>query len=213
MIKRIWSVFRADWQRLTASVVAVVVMMGLCLVPCLYAWFNILSNWDPYGPASTGNIKVAVANEDEGCEILGLQLNIGSLVMDGLQTNDQMGWVFVDSRAEALDGVESGDYYAALIVLFRSQILTGSPADSRHVQKNITLPDTNSHDSFTIVHSDTFIIDVKEISPAQVATLGGFNSGDIHDFKHRWIHLLILLVNRSAQRNGDNLVISTVLRT
>ncbi len=44
MIKRIWSVFRADWQRLTASVVAVVVMMGLCLVPCLYAWFNILSN-------------------------------------------------------------------------------------------------------------------------------------------------------------------------
>ena len=97
--------------------------------------------------------------------------------------------------------------------IIHTQILTGSPADSRHVQKNITLPDTNSHDSFTIVHSDTFIIDVKEISPAQVATLGGFNSGDIHDFKHRWIHLLILLVNRSAQWNGDNLVISTVLRT
>ena len=95
----------------------------------------------------------------------------------------------------------------------RSIVLTDSPIFFRHVQKNITLPDTNSHDSFTIVHSDTFIIDVKEISPAQVATLGGFNSGDIHDFKHRWIHLLILLVNRSAQWNGDNLVISTVLRT
>lgn len=116
MIKRIWSVFRADWQRLTASVVAVVVMMGLCLVPCLYAWFNILSNWDPYGPASTGNIKVAVANEDEGCEILGLQLNIGSLVMDGLQTNDQMGWVFLEDQETALDGVYAGEYYAALIV-------------------------------------------------------------------------------------------------
>lgn len=116
MIKRIWSVFRADWQRLTASVVAVVVMMGLCLVPCLYAWFNILSNWDPYGPASTGNIKVAVANEDEGCEILGLQLNIGSLVMDGLQTNDQMGWVFLEEQETALDGVYAGEYYAALIV-------------------------------------------------------------------------------------------------
>ena len=116
MIKRIWSVFRADWQRLTASVVAVVVMLGLCLVPCLYAWFNILSNWDPYGPASTGNIKVAVASEDAGCEILGLHLNIGELVMEGLQTNDQMGWVFLEDQETALDGVYAGDYYAALVV-------------------------------------------------------------------------------------------------
>lgn len=116
MIKHIGNIFRADWQRLTASVVAVVVMLGLCLVPCLYAWFNILSNWDPYGPASTGNIKVAVANEDEGCEILGLHLNIGELVMEGLQTNDQMGWVFLEDQETALDGVYAGDYYAALVV-------------------------------------------------------------------------------------------------
>ena len=116
MIKHIGNIFRADWQRLTASVVAVVVMLGLCLVPCLYAWFNILSNWDPYGPASTGNIKVAVANEDKGCEILGLHLNIGELVMEGLQTNDQMGWVFLEDQETALDGVYAGDYYAALVV-------------------------------------------------------------------------------------------------
>ena len=116
MIKHIGNIFRADWQRLTASVVAVVVMLGLCLVPCLYAWFNILSNWDPYGPASTGNIKVAVASEDEGCEILGLHLNIGELVMEGLQTNDQMGWVFLEDQETALDGVYAGDYYAALVV-------------------------------------------------------------------------------------------------
>lgn len=115
-MKQIWRIFRADWQRLTASVVAVVVMLGLCLVPCLYAWFNILSNWDPYGPDSTGNIKVAVANEDAGCEILGLHLNIGELVMEGLKTNDQMGWVFLEDRDTALEGVNAGQYYAALIV-------------------------------------------------------------------------------------------------
>ena len=57
-----------------------------------------------------------MANEDEGCEILGLQLNIGSLVMDGLQTNDQMGWVFLEDQETALDGVYAGEYYAALIV-------------------------------------------------------------------------------------------------
>ena len=115
-MKHIWNIFRADWQRLTASVVAVVVMLGLCLVPCLYAWFNILSNWDPYGPDSTGNIKVAVASEDAGAELLGLHLNIGSLVLDGLKSNDQMGWVFVDDQETALEGVYAGDYYAALIV-------------------------------------------------------------------------------------------------
>lgn len=87
-MRNIWNIFRADWKRLTASVVAVVVMLGLCLVPCLYAWFNILSNWDPYGTASTSRIKVAVASEDEGCEALGLHLNIGELVLQGLESND-----------------------------------------------------------------------------------------------------------------------------
>ena len=85
-------------------------------VPGAYAWFNILSNWDPYGPDSTGNIRVAVASQDQGSELLGLQLNIGSLVLDGLKSNDQMGWVFVDDQETALEGVYAGDYYAALIV-------------------------------------------------------------------------------------------------
>ena len=115
-MKNSWNIFRADWRRLTASVVAVVVMLGLCLVPCLYAWFNILSNWDPYGVGSTSRIKVAVASEDEGCELLGLEVNIGELVLKGLESNDQMGWVFVDDGEEAVAGVESGAYYAALVV-------------------------------------------------------------------------------------------------
>lgn len=115
-MRNIWRIFLADWQRISASVVAVVVIMGLCLIPCLYAWFNIFSNWDPYGPDATSNIRVAVTSEDEGYELLGLKLNIGSMVLDGLKSNDQMGWDFVDSREEALEGVRSGKYYAALIV-------------------------------------------------------------------------------------------------
>ena len=135
-MKNIWNIFRADWRRLTASVVAVVVLLGLCLVPCLYAWFNILSNWDPYGTASTSRISVAVASEDAGCEVLGLEVNIGALVLQGLESNDQMGWVFVDSRAEALDEVESGDYYAALIVPeeFTEDFVSILSGDLRHPQ-------------------------------------------------------------------------------
>ena len=54
---------------------------------------QILSNWDPYGTASTSRISVAVASEDAGCEVLGLEVNIGALVLQGLESNDQMGWV------------------------------------------------------------------------------------------------------------------------
>ena len=133
-MRNIWNIFRADWKRLTASVVAVVVMLGLCLVPCLYAWFNILSNWDPYGTASTSRISVAVASEDAGCEVLGLEVNIGALVLQGLESNDQMGWVFVDDAQTALDGVNAGDYYAALIVPseFTGDFVSILEGDLRH---------------------------------------------------------------------------------
>lgn len=135
-MKNIWKIFRADWQRISASVVAVVVVMGLCLIPCLYAWFNIFSNWDPYGPDSTSNIRVAVTSEDEGYELLGLKLNIGSMVLDGLKSNHQMGWDFVDSREEALEGVRSGKYYAALIVPsdFTGDFVSILDTDLRHPQ-------------------------------------------------------------------------------
>ena len=135
-MRNIWRIFRADWQRSSASVVAVVVIMGLCLIPCLYAWFNIFSNWDPYGPDATSNIRVAVTSEDEGYELLGLKLNIGSMVLDGLKSNNQMGWDFVDSREEALEGVRSGRYYAALIVPadFTGDFVSILDTDLRHPQ-------------------------------------------------------------------------------
>lgn len=135
-MRNIWRIFRADWQRISASVVAVVVIMGLCLIPCLYAWFNIFSNWDPYGPDATSNIRVAVTSEDEGYELLGLKLNIGSLVLDGLKSNNQMGWDFVDSREEALEGIRSGKYYAALIVPadFTGDFVSILDTDLRHPQ-------------------------------------------------------------------------------
>ena len=135
-MKNIFGIFRADFRRISNSVVASVVIIGLCLVPCLYAWFNILSNWDPYGEASTSNIKVAVANEDRGAKLMGMELNIGTLVMDGLAANHQLGWVFVDDRQTALEGVYSGDYYAALIVSkdFTRDFLSILDNDLRHPQ-------------------------------------------------------------------------------
>lgn len=115
-MKNIIKVFLNDCKHIGRNVVALVVVMGLAVLPSLYAWFNILSNWDPYGSESTSNIKVAVAYDDTGINISGMDINISSNIVEALKTNDTIGWVFTDSTDEAIEGVWSGDYYAALIM-------------------------------------------------------------------------------------------------
>lgn len=115
-MKNIIKVFLNDCKHIGRNVVALVVVMGLAVLPSLYAWFNILSNWDPYGPESTSNIKVAVAYDDTGINISGMDINISTNIVEALKTNNTIGWVFTDSTDEAIEGVWSGDYYAALIM-------------------------------------------------------------------------------------------------
>lgn len=83
------------------------------MIPALYAWFNIAANWDPYG--STDGIKVAVVNKDGGFSLHALELNGGDEIVTNLKQNTQMGWTFTDEN-DAKNGVESGKYYAAVII-------------------------------------------------------------------------------------------------
>lgn len=115
-MRNIFKVFATDVKRIGNNVVAVVIIMGLSILPSLYAWFNILSNWDPYGEEATSRIKVAVATDDEGFSIAGLTLNVGDSVIEGLKSNKTIGWVFLDTAEEAVEGVTAGDYYAALVI-------------------------------------------------------------------------------------------------
>lgn len=89
--------------------------MGLALVPPMYAWFTTLGFWDPY--SNTGNIKVAVASEDAGytSDLIPTPINAGEQIIGKLRANDQFAWQFV-SADEAVHGVRSGEYYAALVI-------------------------------------------------------------------------------------------------
>lgn len=104
-MKNIYKVFISDWKRISKNVVAVVVVMGLIILPSLYAWFNILSNWDPYGEESTSRIKVAVASDDKGIVMDSLQFNMGDTIIEALESNNTIGWVFTDSTKDAIDGL------------------------------------------------------------------------------------------------------------
>ena len=115
MIK-IFRVFLSDMRRMRSNVVAIVIVMGLSIIPALYAWFNIMSNWNPYGESAISQMKIGVCSEDVGITVGSLELNIGDKMIDGLKENTTIGWVFDDSKDQTLEGVRSGQYYAALIV-------------------------------------------------------------------------------------------------
>lgn len=114
-MKNILKIFIGDLKRIHKNVIAMIVVIGIVVVPCLYAWFNIAASWDPYN--NTGNLKVAVASVDEGYQgsLIPLQLNVGDQVISALRENTQMDWVFT-SKEKALEGVKSGKYYAAIVV-------------------------------------------------------------------------------------------------
>ena len=115
-MKNIIKIIASDIKRLSTNVVAMVVIIGLTVIPSLYAWFNILSNWDPYGESATSNLQVAVASSDQGIVIGNIELNVGDIIISNLKENKTIGWVFTDTAQEAIAGVHSGDYYAALVI-------------------------------------------------------------------------------------------------
>ena len=114
-MRNIWTVFKTDMRSLSKCFFACVVVVAIALLPSLYAWLNIYSNWDPYG--NTGGISIAIASLDEGyTDEDGVYENKGDDVMADLREATSIHWVEVDTEEEAKSGVESGDYYAAVVI-------------------------------------------------------------------------------------------------
>lgn len=113
-MNKVLQIFRRDVNRLVHNWVALIVVAGVCLIPSLYAWFNIAANIDPY--SNTQGIKIAVANMDQGAfsDLTG-ELNAGREIVKNLKSNDDLGWTFTDQQ-DAVAGVKSGDYYASLLI-------------------------------------------------------------------------------------------------
>lgn len=112
-MKQIWRIYTTDVRNVAKHWAAIVMVVGLMILPSLYAWFNIEASWDPYG--NTNNIPIAVSNEDVGVNLYGKDINIGNEVVGGLKENDGFDWKFVDEK-QAIHGVERGEYYASITI-------------------------------------------------------------------------------------------------
>ena len=113
-MKNIIEIFKNDIREIFRKTRTWIVIIGLILLPSMYAWPNILSAWDPYG--HTNNIKVAVVTEDSGAEVSGQKVNLGKNLVEGLKNNKNLDWQFVKNKQEAEDGVKIGDYYASIVI-------------------------------------------------------------------------------------------------
>lgn len=134
-MKTIGKIFKRDLKKLFTNSMAIILAVGVAVLPSLYAWFNIYANWDPYG--STGNMQVAVVIEDTGYTYKDISINVGEEIQKNLAANDLIDWQFV-SKEEALEGIRSGKYYAGIeIAADFSESLT-SIVTSDFVQPQIT---------------------------------------------------------------------------
>lgn len=183
LVKKAFQIFKRDILRLLKNPVALVITIGICVIPSLYAWYNIVANWDPYG--NTANINVAVANNDQGTsnEYVG-ELNAGDETVSKLKENDQLGWVFTDADA-AVEGVKSGEYYAAIVIpddfsANLTSMLTGTFTQPQleyycNEKKNAIAPKVTDTGAQTVEEqiNETFVATVSETLVEKIQNAAG----------------------------------------
>ncbi|MBF0931315.1 MAG: ABC transporter permease, partial [Actinomyces graevenitzii] len=110
-----WQLYRDDLRRARINVISMVIILGLVVIPAVFAWFNVAASWNPFG--NTRNLTVAVANADTGykSDLVPMKVNAGEQVVSALRANKQLKWE-VTTPAQALEGTKSGKYYAAIVI-------------------------------------------------------------------------------------------------
>ncbi len=148
-MKVIWQLFVNDMKRIFGNLVTGLIILGLVLLPSIFSWYNVLACWDVFH--NTGNLKVAVVNNDEGyqSDLVPLKVNMGEQVSTSLLANNQMDWILTDED-DAMDGAKSGKYYAAVVIpeSFSKDMMTFYSDESSHAdliyysndKKNVVAP-------------------------------------------------------------------------
>ena len=110
-MKNIINIFKRDIKNIFTNWAAIIVVIALIIIPSLYSLINIAASWDPY--SNTNGLKVAVINEDKGTVFQEKDINLGNELVEKLQDNDKLGWVFVDKET-AKNGLLLEKYYATI---------------------------------------------------------------------------------------------------
>ncbi len=114
-MRNVFKIFRQDIYALSKNFLALLIIIAICILPALYAWFNIYAYEDPYG--KTSELKIAVVSDDQDyIDSDGNIVNMGKELVAELKDVDTIGYVFLDDADKAVEGVYDGTYYAAVII-------------------------------------------------------------------------------------------------
>ena len=114
-MRNVFKIFISDLKAIVTHFFALVIVVAVLIIPALYAWVNIYANWDPY--ANTGNVPIALASRDLGYTLeSGEYVNKGQEIVEEVSASTSIRWVVYEDAQEAIDGVERGDCYGALVM-------------------------------------------------------------------------------------------------
>lgn len=171
-------IMEKDFHTVIHNPSVIVVILVIMLIPAMYATLTIESTWDPY--SNTGNIKVAVVNNDVGYTIdNGSYYNVGNMLIDELHHNDNFSWVFVN-ESNARNGVHMGKYSAALVIPknFSEQLLTIDSNNPSQAKIDYYVNEKTNAINPVILKSGTNILEAK-INDEIVETVNGIVFGKL----------------------------------
>lgn len=167
----IFKIFKRDLKKIFTNSMAIILAVGIAVLPSLYAWINIYANWDPYG--STGNMQVAVIIEDEGCTYRDIHINVGEQIETNLKGNDAINWQFVDKKT-GMDGVMASKYYAAIEIPKDFSKNLASIITSEYTQPKITYYANEKKNAIATKITDKVVETVQtEVNESFVETVVG----------------------------------------
>ncbi|QGL60413.1 DUF3533 domain-containing protein [Latilactobacillus sakei] len=100
-----------EFKFIAKNKIIMISLIAIVFIPFLYSVFFLKSVWDPYG--STGELPVAVVNNDQPATYNGETLSAGKDMVKELKKNDQLGWRFVSAK-KAKQGLKDEEYYTVV---------------------------------------------------------------------------------------------------
>lgn len=104
---------KKEFANIAKSKSVMLLLVAIVLIPFVYSFCFLTSAWDPYG--NTGQVPVAVVNEDKPTTLEGKKINVGAQIIANLKNNDQLGWHFVSAK-QAAEGLKDNKYYTVITI-------------------------------------------------------------------------------------------------
>ncbi|MGX7052165.1 YhgE/Pip family protein [Leuconostoc palmae] len=134
----------AEWQRISKLRGLKLLLVGIAIIPSVYAVIFLSSLWDTYGKLD--NLPVAIVNNDQSASINGKTENLGQDLTDKLLKEKPLKLSEV-SEDKANEGLKSGKYYMTITIPENFTANSGTLLD-RHPKQSKIMIAQNAGQSF-----------------------------------------------------------------